>query len=571
MKHAIPPKSYLVRNRYSYCFRMKVPKDLRQLIKKTELRYSLKTGYLGHARNQAQLLAGLLHKLFIFLRENCNGMELDPSYVDDIIENFKAIALDNYMSNQLAEAETTADIVTVFGDLLSRIAATKIGQQAGTSLWVSNALDNVLKGMGYENEDDIGSAQYMELNRTLMRITLERLVEEKDRLKAEYPELEFDRLFGQQLDSVIRQTEVGTSGPSSSHEPKGKLISEEIPSFISEHKVNWAEKHENTMWMSLNLFVKCIGDVPIQEVTRAKVAEYKSMLQQLPANMNKSPKYREKTIHEILEMDIPKTLSVTSINKYIERVGQLFDFVIRHGRYVGPNPATKMQIPTAKHEKEKRAAFTVKEVEALLRSKQYREDSFKKSYMFWTPIIALFHGMRQDEIAGLSLKNIRQADEGVWVFDLTDRKLKTEAANRMVPIHPFLLKNLNLKQYVQQLRREGQSQLFPELKKGRDGYGKNVSRWFNERYKKQCGIVSPDGRMRDFHSFRATFITYLRHKKAHDRMLKEVVGHSVNEGVTDDYTEIYPPKQLLEEIIEKVEFHKVLDLTHLKDSKWVAR
>ena len=50
---------YLVRNPYSYCFRVYVPKDLQRLLGKKELRYSLKTGYVGIARVKAQLIIKL--------------------------------------------------------------------------------------------------------------------------------------------------------------------------------------------------------------------------------------------------------------------------------------------------------------------------------------------------------------------------------------------------------------------------------------------------------------------------------------------------------------------------------
>jgi hypothetical protein len=39
---------------------MKIPRGLRPIFRKTELRYSLKTGYLGQAKSQARLMAGLL-------------------------------------------------------------------------------------------------------------------------------------------------------------------------------------------------------------------------------------------------------------------------------------------------------------------------------------------------------------------------------------------------------------------------------------------------------------------------------------------------------------------------------
>jgi hypothetical protein len=56
--------SYLIRNPFSYCFRMVVPKDLQAFVGKTQLRYSLKTGYLGVAKYKARLLAGQVQRIF---------------------------------------------------------------------------------------------------------------------------------------------------------------------------------------------------------------------------------------------------------------------------------------------------------------------------------------------------------------------------------------------------------------------------------------------------------------------------------------------------------------------------
>jgi len=196
--------------------------------------------------------------------------------------------------------------------------------------------------------------------------------------------------------------------------------------------------------------------------------------------------------------------------------------------------------------------------------------------MFWTPIIALFHGARQNEIAQLYLSDIKKSKDDVWVFEMTenseDKNIKTKAGKRLVPIHPFVLKELNFLGFTRNLKSKGVERLFPELKKGKKGYGARVSKWFNERYKKRCGIVPPeDGRMKDFHSFRKTFITDLRRKKVHDMMLKQVVGHKIDPSVTGSYTDKFPPQQLVEEIIVMIDFEKQIDLTHLKDSKYVIK
>jgi hypothetical protein len=52
MKPITGSPSYLIRNPYSYCFRMKVPKDLQGIVGKKEIRYSLHTGYVSATQSQ---------------------------------------------------------------------------------------------------------------------------------------------------------------------------------------------------------------------------------------------------------------------------------------------------------------------------------------------------------------------------------------------------------------------------------------------------------------------------------------------------------------------------------------
>jgi hypothetical protein len=56
--------SYLTRNAYSYYFRINVPRDLQPFIGKRELRFTLKTGYIGQAKHKARYLASQVHIMF---------------------------------------------------------------------------------------------------------------------------------------------------------------------------------------------------------------------------------------------------------------------------------------------------------------------------------------------------------------------------------------------------------------------------------------------------------------------------------------------------------------------------
>jgi len=59
----------------------------------------------------------------------------------------------------------------------------------------------------------------------------------------------------------------------------------------------------------------------------------------------------------------------------------------------------------------------------------------------WIPLIALYSGLRKEEICQLVRTDIRQED-GVWIFDINnkgEKTTKTEAGLRLVPIHSKIL------------------------------------------------------------------------------------------------------------------------------------
>ena len=81
--------SYLVRNPYTYCFRMNVPKDLQKVVGRKELRYSLETGYLGVAKHKARLIAGQVQLIFKFLRKGNKALEkLSDNRIREIVQNY---------------------------------------------------------------------------------------------------------------------------------------------------------------------------------------------------------------------------------------------------------------------------------------------------------------------------------------------------------------------------------------------------------------------------------------------------------------------------------------------------
>jgi integrase len=101
---------------------------------------------------------------------------------------------------------------------------------------------------------------------------------------------------------------------------------------------------------------------------------------------------------------------------------------------------------------------------------------FVQSAIYWGYLICIFTGMRPGEVGQLECSQIR-TDSTFYYFDLRDfdardgrvalkdlRSLKTNAAGRVVPIHPILIE-LGLLDRMQELLDQEETRLFPEWEK----------------------------------------------------------------------------------------------------------
>lgn len=175
-----------------------------------------------------------------------------------------------------------------------------------------------------------------------------------------------------------------------------------------------------------------------------------------------------------------------------------------------------------------RTAFSDEELASMFNSTHFKHGTFKFSAMYWAPLIAMFTGARLAEILQLTQNDIALKD-GIWTFyingDASDddpkKRVKTKAANRLLPIHPTLL-DLDFIDYVT----EQSGRLFQDEKRGTTGKFSMFSKRFRT-FRQQVGLYPcHDGIQRDFHSFRHTVET----------KLKELVGIGDGDKRVDTYT-----------------------------------
>ena len=238
-------------------------------------------------------------------------------------------------------------------------------------------------------------------------------------------------------------------------------------------------------------------------------------------------------------------MSQRTISKHLERVSALINWAIKQG-YISQNVFRGKLEPIRKTEVIEKY-FTDQELNLIL-GNALKTDSLarNKPERYWVTLLSAYSGARLNEVCQLNVSDIQKTD-GIWALNLNadsnDKSIKTEAGNRIIPLHPKLI-DLGLLDYVKQIQNQNQEKLFPNLKKMKStGYGTMISRWF-AKYLIKLGIKKKG---KNFHSFRHTVVNKLTSKKVYEPFIKELIGHS-HGSITMD---VYGGKKPLEVLLNK--------------------
>lgn len=293
----------------------------------------------------------------------------------------------------------------------------------------------------------------------------------------------------------------------------------------------------------------------------------KERLMQLP------PKSREKYPNTSLE-DIPARaradglapMSKKTANKYVDFLSAAFVHAKVRLRWVRENPAQGLRFKLKKADTEKYRPFTIEQLNKMFSAPLYtgcanpdrgyhRPGSCipRESGRYWVPLIALFTGMRLNEICQLDTADIGKLD-GVDVIHVREesetaqqgtnnKRLKTEASHRSIPIHPEL-KKLGLLEFVAKRRKRNEQKLFPDLRVGADKYYSDAfQKWFS-RFLEKVGVKD---RRVSFHSFRHTFRDATRRARIDVEIVNAIAGWTAN-SMAERYGGGVSAKKLLKEI-----------------------
>ena len=306
-------------------------------------------------------------------------------------------------------------------------------------------------------------------------------------------------------------------------------------------------------------FVEIVGDIGFASVTKKEVSHYIDVQTKLPSNRNKKIEYRDLTIKEVMELNLPQkeTQTPQNINKRIGKLSVFANWGVRQG-LINNNPFSGMKF-LLKKQPNKRQPFNNKDLRIILNPETYFKwtvefkHPFRKGRViynmpyYWIFLCGIFSGMRTNEIAQLRTQDIKK-EKNIWfmyVSESEETRVKTENAIRKVPIHPQLTE-LGFIDYVGNVKRKKKDRIFWELKQERDGYAGNLSRHYNERFLRAVGVWEKIVKV--LYCTRHTFINKLYSEKVDENVIKTLVGHEKDFTMKHYGGDPFTPERLLEEI-----------------------
>lgn len=275
---------------------------------------------------------------------------------------------------------------------------------------------------------------------------------------------------------------------------KSKLFSKVARMYLDEKRLDNGGKTLEDKQRTFGTFVELFGDLDFNGIGAEQAIAFKQRL-------------------------LGQSLSIVRINSKLSHLKELFRWAVNQGlRHTG-NPFESMRVSTkakVKQQTQSYQPFTADELQAIFDPATYDDFMNKPDYR-WLPWLAVHTGARIEELASLSLNQIRTDGEIVYLDIQQGKNLNSV---RKIPLHNNLMQS-GFIDYVKDLQKQGKTRLFPHLIAGKNGYSKNCSRRFAQ-YLDKIGIKSPQ---KTFHSFRSTFITRMSELNVHPAMLMAIVGH----------------------------------------------
>lgn len=319
---------------------------------------------------------------------------------------------------------------------------------------------------------------------------------------------------------------------------EGISLADAIAEYIAENRraESWEFGTFGKKQAALDALTELLGtDTKIGTITKQHARDVKQVVSKLPPNRNKQQATRHLTIREAAALPGIAPMSTVTVNSYISIYQSFFDWAEKNG-HTEANPFEGMRVlGSRKESREQRQAFKPEALQAVYTElTQNTRGLVKKQSHKWATLIGMFSGARLNEICQMEAADLQQQD-GIWYFnlfesedDMGNKKFKTAAARRKVPVHNRLIE-LGLLDYHRDICSRTTSRMFPDYNfEPKAGYGRTLGRWFNDILTPALSIKS---KAHVFHGLRHTMVTRLIQAGVEVPVCQSIVGHE-RKGVT---------------------------------------
>ena len=563
----------------NYYFRLHVPKDIRPVLEKNELVRTLNTGLKSVATVREAAVRANLPYLWNWLR--LMKQKLAVSEIKSIVNNWLEKQLEQYSdklsaplwltNNKNIEAlDCLLDDLSNREERLSSIICSPNTNPSSSDEEIHAGA--VLEGPELSDCQNLAHKLFSEngfpdIDEDSLLVMVRHIADAK--IKEIFRQKEIARSF---FDKTCCEDKNEYASAKEIFAPSIPLLSEVIKKYFEDQ-----EREQCASATSLDnykgicsRFTWILGDKPISSYTKDDMRSFVDITRKLPKNYKKNPIFQEKSIEELLEDNSLEKLSISTINNHIRLLKAVFKWAENEDLICSnPTNVIKSITESTKTKIKPRVRFTNEDLKVMTDNlhKEAESGKLNRPERFWVPLIAIFSGMRLNEICQLRICDVQlDSDSKIWFFNVTEvegeTKVKTGAGIRKVPIHPTLIK-LGFLDYFNRIKSYGETQLWPKLKKTKKGHLRAIGYWFNGD-KKRPGFnrryVTTDP-AKTFHSTRHSVRDEFKQLGINKDVAAEIVGHEYEEGEAGTYTDDFAIMTKLN-ALSKLNYG--LELSHLK-------
>lgn len=570
---------HVFRRNGHYYLRIVVPKALRELVGKRELRYALHTGYRSEACSRGSYVVMHVKKLFTALQTKGGGLpELTKDNITEVVEKFIRSRLDDFLDVRAKDAQHRAMLEeSVSADRISdKNSPLQQFIQLTNFDFPHNRLSALLEVFLVKNEYETKrhSLEFHHLLNALNPVDAHlkkyfnavingdeaEAVASWDRLEKV---AEWNHAMPKTLPATTSQSSPAPA-PSPTQE-EGPKLSYIIDEYKKERVPFWSKSTASEYASILSTFVEIVGDISGPALAKAHLLNYKKILNKLPHGGGQKAQFKGVPIAQVLNMAFKDKLTTKTVNKHLAVISGLLDWASGQGHCTA-NHALGLRIKVkATDPREARDPWSDEELRVLFSPEHYPLHG--ESHMFWLPILGILTGARLDELSQLRPQDVRN-EEGLWYIDINDtgdKTVKTIWSVRKVPLHPLLANTLKFQEFANRREGEGETHLFPEL----FGFASDSRKIASSHFSKfKLRVLKIDNPKISFHSLRHTVKQSLSKLKVAPVTRNDLQGWQ-NEGVPDGTYGMRTPLQTLyDDAVARLPL--AFDSSFLACSKWVT-